>query len=47
MQKKRRVKRRDTVAMALRDPHYRKRVVKSAKLYTRKSLASPEGEIEQ
>ena len=47
MQKKRRVKRRDTVAMALRDPHYRKRVVKSAKLYTRKPRPLPEGELEQ
>jgi hypothetical protein len=37
MSRKRAVKRRDRFAVALQDALYRKRVVKSAKLYNRKA----------
>jgi hypothetical protein len=46
MQTKGRVKRRDKFAMALRDPKYRKRVVKSARTYNRKARPAPEAEID-
>ncbi|MGA8692039.1 MAG: hypothetical protein WB662_19600 [Methyloceanibacter sp.] len=42
MQPKRTVKRRDGFAAALRDAHYRKRVVRSAKAYNRKPKPPPE-----
>ena len=46
MKKKRGPKRRDTIAMGLKDPRFAKRVVKSAKLYSRKSKQMAEPEIE-
>ena len=41
---KRTVKRRSAAAAALASPLYRKRVVKSAKAYSRKSKARSQGE---
>jgi hypothetical protein len=38
---KRTLKRRSAAAASLADPRYRKRVVKSAKAYSRKSKAAP------
>ena len=46
MQRKRTVKRRDGFAAALQDAHYRKRVVRSTKTYSRKAKPSPEDETE-
>ncbi len=46
MKKKRGPKRRDTIAMGLKDPRFARRVVKSAKLYSRKSKQMAEPEIE-
>jgi len=40
MKRKSTVKRRNAPAAALADPRYRKRVVKSAKVYSRKDKAS-------
>jgi hypothetical protein len=37
MQGKRTIERRDRFAVALQDPRYRKRVVKSVKVYSRKA----------
>jgi len=44
MQGKRTIERRDRFAIALQDPRYRKRVVKSAKAYSRKAKPQPEDE---
>ena len=44
MQGKRTIERRDRFAIALQDPHYRKRVVKNAKAYSRKAKPQPEDE---
>ncbi len=41
---KRTVKRRSAAAAALASPHYRKRMVRSAKAYSRKSKARSRGE---
>jgi hypothetical protein len=46
MQKKKTVKRRDAFAVALQDARYRKRVVTSAKLYSRKAKPAPEDDGE-
>jgi hypothetical protein len=46
IQRKRTVRRRDGFAVALQDAHYRKRVVRSAKAYSRKTKPSPEDETE-
>jgi hypothetical protein len=42
MKPRKTVKRRNAPAAALADPRYRKRVVKSAKAYSRKGQARPE-----
>jgi hypothetical protein len=44
MQAKRTIERRDRFAVALQDARYRKRVVKSAKAYSRKAKPPPEDE---
>ena len=44
MPRKRTVKRRDRLAISLLDARFRKRVVKSAKLYVRKAKLPPEDE---
>jgi hypothetical protein len=44
MPRKRTVKRRDRLAISLQDARFRKRVVKSAKLYDRKAKLPPEDE---
>ena len=41
---KRTIERRDRFAVALQDPHYRKRVDKSAKAYSRKAKQPAEDE---
>jgi len=46
MQRNRTVKRRDSFAAALQDPRYRKRVVKSGKLYRRKAKPASEDDSE-
>jgi hypothetical protein len=46
MQRKKTVKRRDAFAVALQDARYRKRVVKSPKLYSRKAKPAPEDDAE-
>ncbi len=46
MPRKRTLKRRDSVAIALQDARFRKRVVKSGKLYSRKAKLPPEDAIE-
>jgi hypothetical protein len=46
MPRKRTVKRRDSFAVALRDARFRKRVVKSGKLYSRKAKLPSEDETE-
>lgn len=43
---KRTVKRRDSLAIALQDARFRKRVVKSGKLYSRKAKLPSEDETE-
>ena len=44
MPQKRTVKRRDRLAISLQDSRFRKRVVKSGKLYRRKAKLPPEDE---
>jgi len=44
MPRKRTVKRRDRLAISLQDARFRKRVVKSGKLYRRKAKLPPEDE---
>ena len=46
MPRKRRVKRRDSHAVALQDARFRKRVVKSVKLYSREAKPAPEEIVE-
>lgn len=46
MQRKDTVKRRDRFAAALKDARFRKRVVRSAKLYSRKAAAATKDEDE-
>jgi len=46
MRRKRTVKRRDSHAVALQDARFRKRVVKSGKLYSRKAMPTPEDAVE-
>ena len=46
MPRKRTVKRRDSHAVALQDAQFRKRVVKSGKLYSRKTKPTPEDAVE-
>jgi hypothetical protein len=46
MQQRKTVKRRDAFAAALKDARYRKRVVKSGKLYTRKAKPAPKDDAE-
>jgi hypothetical protein len=46
MSRKRVLKRRDRFAVALQDARYRKRVAKSAKLYSRKARKREDGEVE-
>jgi hypothetical protein len=43
---KRTVKRRDRLAISLQDARFRKRVVKSGRLYSRKAKLPPEDVIE-
>ena len=44
MPRKRTVKRRDRLAISLQDARFRKRVVKTAKLYDRKAKLPAKGE---
>jgi hypothetical protein len=44
MPRKSTVKRRDRLAISLQDARFRKRVVKSVKLYSRKAKLPPEDE---
>jgi len=44
MPRKRTVKRRDPLAISLQDAHFRKRVVKSGKIYSRKAKQPAEDE---
>jgi hypothetical protein len=46
MPRKRTVKRRDSHAVALQDARFRRRVVKSGKLYSRKAKPTPEDAVE-
>jgi hypothetical protein len=46
MPRKRTVKRRDSLAIALQDARFRKRVVKCGKLYSRKAKLPSEDEPE-
>jgi hypothetical protein len=46
MPRKRTVKRRDRLAIALQDARFHKRVIKSDKLYSRKAKPRPEDETE-
>ena len=46
MPRKGAVKRRDKFAIALREPQFRKRVVRSAKVYSRKAKPAPKAEID-
>ncbi|HET7851922.1 MAG TPA: hypothetical protein VFK91_04170 [Methyloceanibacter sp.] len=44
MPRKTRVKRRDRLAISLQDARFRKRVIKSGKVYNRKAKLPPEDE---
>ena len=46
MPRKKTVKRRDSLAISLQDAHFRKRVVRSGKIYRRKAKLPPEDATE-